>query len=91
MKWATKGKFSNLLLIDNSKIFTQICPKLASYTKWVKIKSILQTSALQIPEMEICESNQPFCNFTQINPKLSSISKWEKLKLAKWAKLKSIL
>ena len=37
--------------------------------------------------MEICESNQPFCNFTQINPKLSSILIWEKFinsKSRKW-------
>ena len=79
MKPAPKWKFSSL--IDHSVIFTQICPKLSLYTKWAKIKSILETSTFQIPEIEICKWNRQFSNFTQIYPKLSSISKWEKLKL----------
>ena len=55
--------FSNL--VDYSVIFAQICPKLPLYTKETKIKSTPETRTLQIPEMKICNWNQPFCNFTQ--------------------------
>ena len=58
---------------------------------WNKMEGLIKTSTLKIPEIEICNSNQSFCNFTQIDRKLSSISKWAKLKLAKWAKSKTIL
>ena len=79
MKQAPKWKISNLMA--HSIIFTHLFQKLSLYTKWAKIKSILETSTFQIPEIEICKWNRQFSNFTQIYPKLSSISKWEKLKL----------
>ena len=87
MKQVWKWQF--LSLMDHSIICIQICPKFPLYSKWAKIKLILETSTFYVPKMKICKWNWPYCIFTQTNPKRSSISKSANLKLAKWVELKS--
>ena len=47
-------KWQFLTLMDHSIIFIQICLKFPLYTKWAKIKPILETSTFYVPKMEIC-------------------------------------
>ena len=51
---------------DHSIPFIQIFQQFLLYTKWVKIKPLLETTMFKVPKMEICKWNRSLYHFTKL-------------------------